>query len=269
MLPAPVQEVTDDVQGWLKPDENTAPASATTTIPDAPATPPVSSPNAEPGSGSADHSFVEELVQNKVNEFRATRSLPTLAWNGALGDVALAHSQDMAERGYFDHANPEGLRAQDRVERAGLTDFGCGENLFKVTDAKQDAAEYIASEAFTGWLNSPGHYENMIGPIYDTGGVGVFVESKLVVGDLVPRRYDIYVTHLLCEDTAEYQAAKHLYGALAARYERLKVEYEEIEKQFVKNTVPYSQVEAAFEKLQLARAQLNKQAELINDLLNR
>ena len=175
----------------------------------------------------------------------------------------------MAERGYFDHENPEGLMAQGRVERAGLTDFGCGETLFQVTDAKQDAAEYIASEAFTGWLNSPGHYETMIGPIYDTGGVGVFVESKLVVGDLVPRRYDIYVTHLLCEDTAEYQAAKQFYDFLAVRYERLKVEYEETKELFVKNTVPYSQVAAAFEELQLARAQLNKQAEQINDLVNR
>jgi len=166
--------------------------------------------------------------------------------------------------------------AQDRVERASLTDFGCGENLFQVTDAKQDAAEYIASEAFTGWLNSPGHYENMIGPIYDTGGVGVFVEPKLAVGDLVPRRYDIYVTHLLCEDISEYnrlksqyEIAKSLHDALAARYERLKVEYKEIEEQFVKNTVPYSQVEAAFEELEIARAQINEQTERVNDLVDR
>ena len=214
------------------------------------------------------------MLEDRINEFRANRGLPVLVHASSLVDVARRHSEDMANRGFFDHVNPDGLEPQDRVELADLSDFSCGENLFQLTDATQRSAKYIASEAFTGWLNSPGHYQNMVAPNYDTGAVGVFVTSRFRLGDLIPRRYDIYVTHLLCKDISEYNrlsrqydAANVLYDQLEVEYETLSREYEAVEEQYVDNAVPYAQVEVAYQRLELAIFRLNAQTDEINRLV--
>ena len=196
-LPPQIQEVTDDIQEkvekWLEPGDTTTPEIApVATLTATSDTTALSTPNVEMTSVSAAYPLAEELVANRINQFRANRGLSILAYNSSLADVARAHSEDMANRDFFDHVNPDGVRAHDRVELAGLTDFACGENLHMVTNATEDDAEHIASDAFTGWLNSPGHYENMVDPSYDTGGVGVFVRSQIMFLDRAPRRYDIY-----------------------------------------------------------------------------
>jgi uncharacterized protein YkwD len=104
----------------------------------------------------------------------------------------------MADQVFFDHVNQQELGPQDRVEAMGLNEFACGKNLFMVTNSSKHGASYIASMAFTGWLNSPGHYENIVTAKYDTGGVGVVVKSRNYnFGWPVIRSHDIYVTHLL------------------------------------------------------------------------
>jgi hypothetical protein len=187
----------------------------------------------------------------------------------------------MQRRGFSGHVNPHGLGPQERVDHAGLQDFSCGENIMHSTDATSDTPEEIAGKAFTGWLNSPGHYENLTSPQYDTGGIGVFVKPKLLFRDAVPRRYDIYVTHLLCRNVSQYNRLKReydklrpqldtaetLYNTLRAEHERLKVEYEQIEARHVRNTAPYAEVEAAYKKLETARIRLNAQTEQVDRLV--
>ena len=187
----------------------------------------------------------------------------------------MAHSEDMSRQGFFDHTNPDGLGPQDRVEHSGLYDFSCGENLYMVTGATRDDAEWVSSEAFTGWLNSPGHYKNMIEPRYDVGGVGVFVKSTLFV-NIVPVRYEIYVTHLLCRDMAEYnrldvqyEATYAFLGQLEKKYEELDAEYKAMEKQYVNNNATRAQLEGAYEKLEAARIQLKAQVAVVNQLVEK
>ena len=288
-LPPQIQETTDNIQrkieAWLGQEENGVPAVATTATPNPTLTPDqilvpaptaLSTPTSETGSELSDYLLAERLTQRKINQFRASRGLTVLAPTSSLADVARAHSKDMFTRDFFDHVNPDGLEPQGRVEHAGLTDFACGENLHMVTDATQDDVEEIASVAFTGWLNSPGHYENIVEPTYDTGGVGVFVKSKIVFMDRIPRRYDIYVTHLLCKDISEYNklreqyaAAQALYDQLKAEYETLAVRYKAIEDQYVNNEIQRSQLEEAYAKLETAQIQLNGQVEVVNDLVER
>ena len=80
-----------------------------------------------------------------------------------LGLAARAHSQDMAQRNYFEHDTPEGLGPSDRAARAGWRD-GVGENIA--------AGTATARETVQMWLESPGHCANMMGPRYRFLGVG-------------------------------------------------------------------------------------------------
>lgn len=216
----------------------------------------------------------ELLVQERVNQFRLSKGLTTLSGNRWLADVARAHSEDMANRSYFGHRDPEGIGPQGRVEGAGLADFSCGENLMVFTNAQEASPAFVSEQAFTGWFNSRGHYQNMVTPGYDIGGVGVFVKSK-TIADSIPRRYDIYVTHLLCKDLTEYNHLKAqkeeteaLYRKLAAEYDAFVVGYQEIEVLHLQNVVPYSEVESAYQKLQEARVRVNEKAAEVNYLAN-
>ena len=251
-------------------------ATPAATTPSAPnliptSVPPTTVPPPDQGTGS--YSQAEAAVAQRINEFRANRGLSILALSEELVSVARAHSRDMAERNFFDHVNPDGWKPQDRVEGAGLDNFSCGENLFQITDGLQDSNDFITSEAFTGWLNSPGHFENMVKPSHNTGGVGVYVKSKFII-DLSPRRYDIYVTHLLCRDISEYnklyaqyEEAKIFYDRLDAEFESLKTEYNAIEERHLRNEMSRSQLEAAFEKLEATRTHLNAQSDIVNMLV--
>ncbi len=238
---------------------------------------PISTPAPEVLAGpDVQIGVAEMLTQERINRFRESRGLTVLASNSSLAAVARTHSKDMADRDYFDHLNPEGLGPQDRVEGAGLVDFACGENIVSFTNAEEGTAGYIAEEAFTGWLNSPGHYDNMVEASYDTGGVGVVVRSKILARDPIPKRYDIYVTHLLCRDVSEYNRvkaqydeARALYAELLVEFESLKAEYRRVEELYVQNVVPYPEVEEAYRRMQEAQAQLNVQVGEVNYLLDR
>ena len=248
---------------------------------------PTSTPVSEATPAADAPLATERAVQERVNQYRTSRDLKALAYVEALAEVARRHSQDMAERGFFAHENPDGQGPQDRVEAAGLGDFLCAENLYMVTNARSDAAAAIAEEAFTGWRNSPGHHENMVGPGHDAGGVGVVVRPKLLPGDAVPQRYDIYVTHLLCRDIsaynrllAQYRAAEAVFQELEAEYGRLKAEYgalqeayRAVEERYRRGEVSYAEVEAAYRRmedayrrLEEARGRLNAQVDLLNAL---
>ena len=53
-------------------------------------------------------SELELKVHAGINAERAKNGSPPLEWEGQLGSVARAHSEDMTRRGYFSHDTPEG-----------------------------------------------------------------------------------------------------------------------------------------------------------------
>ncbi len=222
-----------------------------------------------------DINTTESEVQVRVNSFRGEQGLPRLSLNALLVEVARAHSQDMAERKYFDHYTPEGLGPQDRVERAGLTDLRCAENLFQVLNGMEVSSEYISKESFNGWLNSPSHYRNMIGASYDTGAVGVHIVSTTIL-DIPSRRHDIFVTHLLCQDfseynrlKAEYDIALILFEQLDRRFEGLNFQYERFEALYLVDLIPIAELEQKFNELEEARSRRNSQVGVVNELVTR
>ncbi|REK53128.1 MAG: copper amine oxidase [Thermobacillus sp.] len=108
----------------------------------------------------------ERQLLDLTNVFRLKHGLNELAWHDMAAKAARLHSEDMAERGYFDHVNPDGENPWDRMASAGIGDYRAyGENI---------AAGYRnAFEAHTGWVNSSGHRKNLLHERFESLGVGV------------------------------------------------------------------------------------------------
>jgi len=93
-----------------------------------------------------------------------------LQWNGRLAQAALAHSQDMARRNYFDHDTPEGDSAGERALRAGYRWRSVGENIA--------AGQGSARAAVAGWLASPEHCANIMSPAFTDMGAAESIGSQ-------------------------------------------------------------------------------------------
>jgi uncharacterized protein YkwD len=121
---------------------------------------------------AADASLAEQVLR-LTNEARARArrcgdrsftAAPPLSLEPRLNQAAAAHARDMLARHYFDHRDPEGHTPADRVRAHGYRYAIVGENIASgATDAR---------EAVQGWLDSPGHCENIMDPRFTQLGVG-------------------------------------------------------------------------------------------------
>ncbi|HEY8467308.1 MAG TPA: CAP domain-containing protein [Solirubrobacterales bacterium] len=98
----------------------------------------------------------EDALLCLVNVYRAERGVPVLTHDPILRGVARAHSQDMIDRDFFDHVNPDGDGPGDRAQNAGYPG-SVGENIAQVFLSPPSAKRF-----FTIWRNSPGHNSNML-----------------------------------------------------------------------------------------------------------
>lgn len=114
--------------------------------------------------GSADPA-VREYV-DLANAHRESVGCAPLLWHDGTADVAQAHSEDMVERDFFAHQNPDGESPFDRLREAGVEwSGGAGENI---------AWGYpTAAAVLAGWLGSPGHRANLETCGYTHHGVGL------------------------------------------------------------------------------------------------
>jgi uncharacterized protein YkwD len=81
---------------------------------------------------------------------------------------AREHSRRMAERNYFSHDDPQYGGLPQRLRRFDVLYSAAGENLFVMSGISD-----IPDHAVTGWLQSPGHRENMLNPAFQSSAVGV------------------------------------------------------------------------------------------------
>ena len=122
------------------------------------------------GPGTAEAISPGELtwaqrVFELTNELREDHGLQPLEWAPHASIVAYEHAWDMHVRGYFAHANPEGERVEERLQRHGVPFDMAGENL---------ARGHVSPEAvMAGWLASPSHRENLLYPGWTHVGVAV------------------------------------------------------------------------------------------------
>ncbi|MDD1677476.1 MAG: CAP domain-containing protein, partial [Methanomicrobiales archaeon] len=133
---------------------------------------------------------IEQSVFRLTNEERIRYGLSALVWDDALAVVARDHSRDMAENGFFSHTNPAGEDPTARAQRHGYPtrkslgggsyQIGIAENIAKMPTGNVVGIGYVAPDAESvaralvqGWMDSPGHRENILAEKIDHLGVGV------------------------------------------------------------------------------------------------
>lgn len=97
----------------------------------------------------------------------AREGLGALRTDQSLQSAAQRKAEDMAERGYFAHTDPDGKTPWQWVEESGYAYGSVGENLA----VNFDTAEEVVME----WLASPSHRENLLNERYTETGIGIAV----------------------------------------------------------------------------------------------
>jgi uncharacterized protein YkwD len=111
------------------------------------------------GSGST-----EAQVLALTNQERAKNGCGPLRMNSALTRAAEAHAADMVAKHYFAHDSLDGRSPFDRMKAAGFSGGSMAENI---------AVGYSSAAAVvTGWMNSPGHRQNILNCGYTMIGIG-------------------------------------------------------------------------------------------------
>lgn len=111
-------------------------------------------------NGKVASAITQGNIIGLVNNFRVQNNLPALAVNAQLNQSALAKAQDMCAKNYWAHGQWAGF-----VSGAGYNYITAGENL---------AYGFQTAEAtLTGWVNSAGHYANIVNREYKETGVAV------------------------------------------------------------------------------------------------
>ncbi|MFH1229731.1 MAG: CAP domain-containing protein [Candidatus Aenigmatarchaeota archaeon] len=154
-------------------------------------------------------SQLELEIHDLINTERQNNGLSTLQLDSRLSDIARTHSIDMSLNSYFSHTNLKGQDPTARGNAAGYSCFkgygsyytnGLGENIFQ--NNLYDSVTYIdgvpfyswnsqnelASSTVSGWMQSPGHRQNILTTTYDREGIGVAISSD----------NNVYITQDFC-----------------------------------------------------------------------
>lgn len=153
--------------GGKKGGSGTATPKSTDTA-TTPATPSTTTPSTSNSSSTSGLTADEAKAFKLLNADRAANGLPALKVNMSLVRLAENYAQDMINRKYFSHYNPEGQSPFDRMKQAGISYRYAGENLAINSDVT------AAEKAF---MNSSGHRANILSPNYTEVGVGVRYDS--------------------------------------------------------------------------------------------
>jgi len=113
-------------------------------------------------------SRLESEVHDKINRVRIRHGCPPLRWDDKACAAARSHSANMANRRFFAHTDPALGGLSQRVARHRLVYSRCGENIYK-----SNAPTGLGDSAVAGWMNSPGHRENILNPGFCKTGIGV------------------------------------------------------------------------------------------------
>jgi len=116
---------------------------------------------------------VEQIIFRLVNEERQKHGLPALSYSTVMEKYARQKSQDMGDREYFGHGNPEGQLVQSLLDAEGVPYTVWGENLAMLGGYELED-EALAQMFMTNWMNSPSHRDNILSPDFEQVGVGVY-----------------------------------------------------------------------------------------------
>ena len=194
-IPSPTPTPTQ-----IPPTATPTPEPTATQIPSPTLTPVPPEPTLTPLQTRAtkiDVRQLEALTHELINAQRSMHGIQPLDHIEKVRLIARYHSEDMASRNYFSHDNLEGFDPSDRGRRAGYEcrkdygsyyTFGLAENIhqgwlfgsYRTVNGRNVQFEWfsleeLARNAVDGWMNSPGHRQNILDSPYDRAGMGVAI----------------------------------------------------------------------------------------------
>ncbi len=117
-------------------------------------------------SASGNYGFESTLIE-LINQERINQGLTPLIAQSQLTNAARSHSQDMGCNNIFSHTGSDGSSPFDRIAWQGYSFTTAAENIY-AGSGPYDSPQ----EAFNAWMNSPGHRDNMLNPVYTDIGIG-------------------------------------------------------------------------------------------------
>ncbi|MBR5516384.1 MAG: hypothetical protein IKU53_00295, partial [Firmicutes bacterium] len=117
--------------------------------------------------GTQDYAAAQEVLA-QLNSLRAQNGLHALTLDPTLTSIAMQRAAECSVK--YSHTRPDESNFDSIIRSYSKFTFGyCGENI---------AAGYRNPTAvMTGWINSQGHYDNMVSPTYYSVGIGCFYQD--------------------------------------------------------------------------------------------
>lgn len=134
--------------------------------------------------------FLEHLIKIKIDSVRNFHNCNTLINDSILYIASKHHSDYMSENKQLTHfENNETRTPQQRANFYGAKNYLVGENILKTpygTILKNKKGKLrstntygaLAHSIVEGWVNSPGHFKNIITPPFNVTGVSVSIDTN-------------------------------------------------------------------------------------------
>lgn len=119
------------------------------------------------------HLAIENYIFARTNELRIAKGLQPVEHRDVLVHYALLRSVETTQ--IFSHTRPDGSAWSTVFPSTDVENSPSGENL--TMGAGFQYYEF-ADMIFKAWLNSPGHYANMLDERHSTLGIAVYVDDR-------------------------------------------------------------------------------------------
>ncbi|MFE2283636.1 sigma-70 family RNA polymerase sigma factor [Streptomyces sp. NPDC059443] len=163
--PSPAPSPSDSASPSPSPSASESPSPSPTPTPTPSAKPsPKSSPAKPPAPAPAGGGPAAQVIA-LVNSERAAAGCGPLKDDAQLRTAAQGHSDDMAQRDYFSHTDPDGGDPGQRTTAAGYRWSTYGENIAM--------GQQTPAQVMDAWMKSPGHRANILNCSFKDIGVGV------------------------------------------------------------------------------------------------
>jgi uncharacterized protein YkwD len=116
----------------------------------------------------------ETTLLNLINDTRRGQGIGPVVLNGTLRDIALSRSRDMVAKGYFSHTAPDGSTYFTMLKNINVGYKFAGEIIAN----NNYPSDQAATQAFTGFANSPHHHDIMLDARYTQAGVGEAIDGR-------------------------------------------------------------------------------------------
>jgi len=117
--------------------------------------------------------YVQQILQ-LINNARAQNNLELLSLNSKLSSAAYVHSKDMACNNYVDHTGSDGTTWSTRIKAQNYPYSYASENIYVGNPAFGGTPD----GAFTWWMNSQIHRDNILSKKISEIGIGYVFYAK-------------------------------------------------------------------------------------------